>query len=187
MRPKYFSRTYLPGLSAITISHDTSHTRVYVYKSFIKYILWLGKTNCSVSYNLITVSCHVSVISTIHHVQKKFFSWRASPRKILYLLTDDGILYYLMWTLGVPFFSNWPFVNSNQTKCLSLTKLHFQIYLLWRYGMMMIMRWKKFLGIKKKKLNYLLLLWTFFAPSTRTWTWNYFKHMYKSEYKYNLL
>ena len=150
LRPKYFSRTYLPGLSAITISHDTSHTRVYVYKSFIKYILWLGKTNCSVSYNLITVSCHVSVISTIHHVQKIFFSWRASPRKILYLLTDDGILYYLMWTLGVPFFSNWPFVNSNQTKCLSLTKLHFQIYLLWRYGMMMIMRWKKFLGIKKK-------------------------------------
>ena len=65
--------TYLPGLSAITISHDTSHTRVYVYKSFIKYILWLGKTNCSVSYNLITVSCHVSVISTIHHVQKNFF------------------------------------------------------------------------------------------------------------------
>ena len=95
----------VPSLSAITISHDTSHTRVYVYKSFIKYILWLGKTNCSVSYNLITVSCHVSVISTIHHVQKKiFFSWRASPRKILYLLTDDGILYYLMWTLGVPFF-----------------------------------------------------------------------------------
>ena len=104
--------------------------------------------------------------------KKIFFSWRASPRKILYLLTDDGIL-YLTWTFGVPFFSNWPFVNSNQTKCLSLTKLHFQIYLLWRYGMMMIMRWKKFLGIKKKKLNYLLLLWTFFAPSTRTWTWNY--------------
>ena len=133
-----------------SLSHMTHHTRVYVcvYKSFIKYILWLGKTNCSVSYNLITVSCHVSVISTIHHVQKKFFSWRASPRKILYLLTDDGIL-YLTWTFGVPFFSNWPFVNSNQTKCLSLTKLHFQIYLLWRYGMM-IMRWKKFLGIKKK-------------------------------------
>ena len=114
--------------------------------------------------------------------KKNFFSWRASPRKILYLLTDDGILYYLMWTLGVPFFSNWPFVNSNQTKCLSLTKLHFQIYLLWRYGMMMIMRWKKFLRIKKKKLNYLLLLWTFFAPSTRTWTWNYFKHKYKYTY-----
>ena len=59
----------------ITISHDTPHTCVCVcvYKSFIKYILWLGKTNCSVSYNLITVSCHVSVISTIHHVQKKIF------------------------------------------------------------------------------------------------------------------
>ena len=103
LRPKYFSRTYL--VCQPSLSHTTHHIHVCVYKSFIKYILWLGKTNCSVSYNLITVSCHVSVISTIHHVQKKiFFSWRASPRKILYLLTDDGILYYLMWTLGVPFF-----------------------------------------------------------------------------------
>ena len=140
----------VPSLSAITISHDTSHTRVYVYKSFIKYILWLGKTNCSVSYNLITVSCHVSVISTIHHVQKNFF--------FLASFTEENfVLTYWWWhfilsdvNFGGAIFSNWPFVNSNQTKCLSLTKLHFQIYLLWRYGMMMIMRWKKFLGIKKK-------------------------------------
>ena len=99
---------------------------------------------------------------------------------------ENFVLTYWWWhfilsdvNFGGAIFSNWPFVNSNQTKCLSLTKLHFQIYLLWRYGMMMIMRWKKFLGIKKKKLNYLLLLWTFFAPSTRTWTWNCFKHKYK--------
>ena len=38
---------------------------------------------------------------------------------------------------------------------------------------------KEILGNQEKKLNYLLLLWTFFAPSTRTWTWNYFKHKYK--------
>ena len=141
----------VPSLSAITISHDTSHTRVYVYKSFIKYILWLGKTNCSVSYNLITVSCHVSVISTIHHVQKKIFFFLAS------FTEENFVLTYWWWhfilsdvNFGGAILSNWPFVNSNQTKCLSLTKLHFQIYLLWRYGMMMIMRWKKFLGIKKK-------------------------------------
>ena len=77
----------VPSLSAITISHDTSHTRVYVYKSFIKYILWLGKTNCSVSYNLITVSCHVSVISTIHHVQKKKFFFLASFTEENFVLT----------------------------------------------------------------------------------------------------
>ena len=41
---------------------------------------------------------------------------------------------------------------------------------------------KEILGNQEKKLNYLLLLWTFFAPSTRTWTWNYFKHKYKYTY-----
>ena len=169
----------VPSLSAITISHDTSHTRVYVYKSFIKYILWLGKTNCSVSYNLITVSCHVSVISTIHHVQKKFFFLGELHRGkfCTYLLM---MAFYTIWCelWGCHFFKL-TFCQFESNEMPILDKIAFSNLSIMKIWYDDDNEMKEILGNQEKKLNYLLLLWTFFAPSTRTWTWNYFKHKYK--------
>ena len=119
--------------------------------------------------------------------KKNFFSWRASPRKIF-------VLTYWWWhfilsdvNFGGAIFFKLTFCQFKSNEMPILDKIAFSNLSIMKIWYDDDNEMKEILGNQEKKLNYLLLLWTFFAPSTRTWTWNYFKHMYKSEYKYNLL